>query len=153
MLVGGLLAHGLSANQTSEQKQTPPLVRALDIWYLFWRAQQQGQGFAEVEIIGSKEVLKGRIDADAWRRIRGILIEAKWLICLDRGQNLLSRDLHEISHAMLVAVIRAEPKYNQLSEQLNRQRQAFNLLRITRDQEEMALDTPLAILFTGGESK
>ena len=54
---------------------------------------------------------------------------------------------------MLVAVIRAEPKYNQLSEQLNRQRQAFNLLRITRDQEEMALDTPLAILFTGGESK
>ena len=91
VLAGAVLAHSLSAFQTTEQAQTPPLMKALDILYLFWRAQQQGRGIAELEIIRPNEVLKDGIDADSWRRIRDALINAQWLKRLDRGHYLLSR--------------------------------------------------------------
>ncbi len=152
VLVGAVLAHSLSAYQTTEQANTPPLMKALDILYLFWLAQQQGQGVAELEIIQPNKVLRDGIDADSWRRIRDVLIEAQWLKRLDRGHYLLSRDLHDISLAMLADIIRAEPEYNQSSQQSNWQKQASNLLRETRAQEAMALDTPLPTLFAGGES-
>ena len=47
-------------------------MKALDILYLFWRAQQQGRGIAELEIIRPNEILKDGIDADSWRRIRDV---------------------------------------------------------------------------------
>ena len=152
VLAGAVLAHSLSAFQTTEQAQTPPLMKALDILYLFWRAQQQGRGIAELEIIRPNEVLKDGIDADSWRRIRDALINAQWLKRLDRGHYLLSRDLHEVTLAMLAHMMRAEPDYHLNPQHLGWQRDASSLLREMRDQEATALDLSLAALFGEGES-
>ena len=152
VLAGAVLAHSLSAFQTTEQAQTPPLMKALDILYLFWRAQQQGRGIAELEIIRPNEVLKDGIDADSWRHIRDILISAQWLKRLDRGHYLLSRDLHEVTLAMLANMMRAEPDYHLNPQHLSWQKDASSLLREMRDQEATALDLSLAALFGEGES-
>ena len=152
VLAGAVLAHSLSAFQTTEQAQTPPLMKALDILYLFWRAQQQGRGIAELEIIRPNEVLKDGIDADSWRHIRDILISAQWLKRLDRGHYLLSRDLHEVTLAMLANMMRAEPDYHLNPQHLGWRKDASSLLREMRDQEATALDLSLATLFGEGES-
>ena len=152
VLAGAVLAHSLSAFQTTEQAQTPPLMKALDILYLFWRAQQQGQGIAELEIIRPNEVLKDGIDADSWRRIRDVLINAQWLKRLDRGHYLLSRDLHEVTLAMLAHMMRAEPDYHLNTQHLGWQKDVSSLLSEMRDQEATALDLSLAALFCEGES-
>ena len=152
VLAGAVLAHSLSAFQTTEQAQTPPLMKALDILYLFWRAQQQGRGIAELEIIRPNEVLKDGIDADSWRRIRDVLINAQWLKRLDRGHYLLSRDLHEVTLAMLAHMMRAEPDYHLNSQHLGWQKDASRLLREMRDQEATALNLSLAALFGEGEA-
>ena len=152
VLAGAVLAHSLSAFQTTEQAQTPPLMKALDILYLFWRAQQQGRGIAELEIIRPNEVLKDGIDADSWRRIRDVLITAQWLKRLDRGHYLLSRDLHEVTLAMLAQMMRAEPDYHLNPQHLGWQKDASSLLREMRDQETTALNLSLAALFGEGEA-
>ena len=152
VLAGAVLAHSLSAFQTTEQAQTPPLMKALDILYVFWRAQQQGRGIAELEIIRPNEVLKDGIDADSWRRIRDVLINAQWLKRLDRGHYLLSRDLHEVTLAMLANMMRAEPDYHLNSQHLGWQKDASRLLREMRDQEATALNLSLAALFGEGEA-
>ena len=152
VLAGAVLAHSLSAFQTTEQAQTPPLMKALDILYLFWRAQQQGRGIAELEIIRPNEVLKDGIDADSWRRIRDVLINAQWLKRLDRGHYLLSRDLHEVTLAMLANMMRAEPDYHLNPQHLGWQKDASRLLREMRDQEATALNLSLAAVFDEGDA-
>lgn len=152
VLAGAVLAHSISAFQTTEQAQIPPLMKALDILYLFWRAQQQGRGIAELEIIRANEVLKDGIDADSWRSIRDVLIKAQWLKRLDRGHYLLSRDLHEVTLAMLADMMRGEPDYHLNLQHLGWQKDAYNLLRAMMDREATALNRSLAALFSEGES-
>ncbi len=152
VLAGAVLAHSISAFQTTEQAQTPPLMKALDILYLFWRAQQQGRGIAELEIIRPNEVLKDGIDADSWRSIRDVLIKAQWLKRLDRGHYLLSRDLHEVTLAMLADMMRGEPDYHLNLQHLGWQKDAYNLLRAMMDREATTLNRSLAALFHEGES-
>ena len=105
VLIGAVLTHSLSAYQTTEQAQTPTLMKALDILYLFWRAQADGRGIAELEIIRANDLLPGGIDADSWRNIRDTLISAQLLKRLDRGHYLLSRDLHGVTLAELARLI------------------------------------------------
>ena len=94
--------------------------------------------------------MKGGIDADSWRRIRDVLINAQWLKRLDRGHYLLSRDLHEVTLAMLAQMMRAEPDYHLNSQHLGWQKDASSLLREMRDQEAAALNLSLAALFGEG---
>ena len=149
VLIGAVLAHSLSAYQTDEQAKTPTLMKALDILYLFWRAQSEGRGIAELEIIGANEVLRGGIDADSWRSIRDALIDAQFLKRLDRGNYLLSRDLHHVSLSELADLIRSEPPFKQGQQTLPWQGVACQLLNTNREQEEALLNLSLATLFAG----
>ena len=149
VLIGAVLAHSLSAYQTDEQAKTPTLMKALDILYLFWRAQSEGRGIAELEIIGANEVLRGGIDADSWRSIRDALIDAQFLKRLDRGNYLLSRDLHHVSLSELADLIRSEPPFEQGQQTLPWQEVACQLLNTNREQEEALLNLSLATLFAG----
>ena len=149
VLIGAVLAHSLSAYQTDEQAKTPTLMKALDILYLFWRAQSEGRGIAELEIIGANEVLRGGIDADSWRSIRDALIDAQFLKRLDRGNYLLSRDLHHVSLSELADLIRSEPPFKQGQQTLPWQEAACQLLNTNREQEEALLNLSLATLFAG----
>lgn len=149
VLIGAVLAHSLSAYQTDEQAKTPTLMKALDILYLFWRAQSEGRGIAELEIIGANEVLRGGIDADSWRSIRDALIDAQFLKRLDRGNYLLSRDLHHVSLSELADLIRSEPPFKQGQQTLPWQEVVCQLLNTNREQEEALLNLSLATLFAG----
>ena len=149
VLLGAVLAHSLSAYQTEEQAQTPTLMKALDILYLFWAAQKEGRGIAELEIIGANNVLRGGIDADSWRSIRDALIEAQFLKRLDRGHYLLSRDLHHVSLSELAELMRSEPPFKQGEQALPWQGVACELLNTNRQQEAALLDLSLAALFAG----
>tara|TARA_B100000035_G_scaffold158556_1_gene135158 strand:+ start:1738 stop:2958 length:1221 start_codon:yes stop_codon:yes gene_type:complete len=147
VLIGGVLAHSLSAYQTDEQAQTPTLMKALDILYLFWRAQRKGLGIAELEVLSANDVLPGGIDADSWRRIRDILISEQLLKRLDRGHYLLSRDLHHFTLAELAELLRAEPTYVLPEQAMPWQETAAALLQNNLDQRSSLLATPLAELF------
>jgi membrane protein len=147
VLVGAVITHGMSAFQTTEQAQTPTLMKALNILYLFWRAQQEGRGIAELEIIGANDLLPSRIDADSWRRIRDSLIAAGLLKRLDRGHYLLSKDLHSVTLAGLADLIRAEPHYRLTGSHLPWQQTAANLLNDNKDYESQCLNVSLADLF------
>ena len=147
VLIGGVLAHSLSAYQTEEQALTPTLMKALDILYLFWRAQRKGLGIAELEVLSANDVLPGGIDADSWRRIRDILISEQLLKRLDRGHYLLSRDLHHFTLAELAELLRAEPTYALAEQAMPWQKTAAALLQNNLDQESSLLATPLAELF------
>ena len=149
VLLGAVLAHSLSAYQTEEQAQTPTLMKALDILYLFWAAQKDGRGIAELEIIGANDVLRGGIDADSWRSIRDALINAQFLKRLDRGHYLLSRDLHHVSLSELADLMRSEPPFKQGEQALPWQGVACELLNTNRQQEAALLDLSLAALFAG----
>ena len=149
VLLGAVLAHSLSAYQTEEQAQTPTLMKALDILYLFWAAQKEGRGIAELEIIGANDVLRGGIDADSWRSIRDTLIRAQFLKRLDRGHYLLSRDLHHVSLSELAELMRSEPPFKQGEQALPWQGVASELLNTNRQQEAALLDLSLAALFAG----
>ncbi|MDA9220130.1 YihY/virulence factor BrkB family protein, partial [Luminiphilus sp.] len=147
VLLGAVITHGMSAYQTTEQSQTPTLMKALDILYLFWRAQQEGRGIAELEIIGANDLLPGRIDADSWRRIRDSLTAAQLLKRLDRGHYLLCKDLHTVSLAALADLLRAEPGYRLTGLSLPWQQNAATLLSDNKDHESQCLNVSLADLF------
>ena len=147
VLLGAVITHGMSAYQTTEQSQTPTLMKALDILYLFWRAQQEGRGIAELEIIGANDLLPGRIDADSWRRIRDSLTAAQLLKRLDRGHYLLCKDLHTVSLAALADIIRAERGYRLTGFSLPWQQNAATLLSDNKDHESQCLNVSLADLF------
>ena len=147
VLIGAVLAHSLSAYQTEEQAQTPTLMKALDILFLFWRAQKEGRGIAELEILRANDVLRGGIDADSWRSIRDTFSSAQLLKRLDRGHYLLSRDLHHFTLAELAELLRAEPSYLLAEQAMPWQRTAAAMLQNNVDQESSRLATPLAELF------
>ena len=147
VLIGAVLAHSLSAYQTEEQAQTPTLMKALDILFLFWRAQKEGRGIAELEILRANDVLPGGIDADSWRSIRDTFSSAQLLKRLDRGHYLLSRDLHHFTLAELAELLRAEPSYTLAEQDMPWQKTAAALLQNNVDQESSRLATPLAELF------
>ena len=147
VLMGAVLAHSLSSYQTEEQAQTPTLMKALDILFLFWRAQKEGRGLSELEILRANDELPGGIDADSWRSIRDTFIGAQLLKRLDRGHYLLSRDLHHFTLAELAELLRAEPSYALAEQAMLWQKTAAALLQSNIDQESSLLATPLAELF------
>lgn len=147
VLLGAVITHSMSAYQNTDQAQTPTLMKALNILYLFWQAQQDGRGIAELEVIGANDLLPGGIDADSWRSIRDSLIAAQLLKRLDRGHYLLSKDLHSVTLAGLVDLIRAEPKYRLTGLPLPWQQTAATLLSDSKDQENQCLNVSLSDLF------
>ena len=151
VLLGAVITHGMSAYQNTEQAQTPTLMKALNILYLFWRAQQDGRGIAELEVIGANDLLPGGIDADSWRSIRDSLIAGRLLKRLDRGHYLLSKDLHAVTLAGLIDLIRAEPGYRLSGLSLPWQHTAATLLSDSKGHENQRLNVSLADLFATPE--
>ena len=120
--------------------------------YLLWLAQQEGRGVSELEIIDARTTPVRGVDSDSWRRIRDTLIDAQWLKRLDRGNYLLSRDLHQVSLASLADLIRSESDFSHTADALPWQEAAINLLSADRTQRATRLDVSLATLFFGDDS-
>ncbi len=150
VLMGGILVHSFSAYQSEEQANRPMVLKALDILYLFWQKQKTGQTVGEIELLnGRHEVTRG-LDSESWGHLRGIFLSKKLITENDKGQYLLSRDLHTITFWQLKEWVNGEHQLDaaEAPGKLAWQQQAYRLLQEQRKQQRHSLDTDLVSLFS-----
>ncbi|MEH6588869.1 MAG: YihY family inner membrane protein [Halioglobus sp.] len=150
VLMGGVLVHSLSAYQSEEEASRPTVLKALDILYLFWLRQKTGVAVNEVDIIrGRHEAIQG-IDGDTWSTLRDIFLERKLIMQNDRGEYVLSRDLHELRFWQLKEWVNTEQPLGQedIKAHLPWQQEAYSLLRNQRNDQHKSLNVSLADLFS-----
>ncbi|MEM8561354.1 MAG: YihY family inner membrane protein [Pseudomonadota bacterium] len=150
VLMGGILVHSLSAYQSEEQANTPLVLKALDVLYIFWQRQETGQGVAEIELLNRRHESTHDLDADSWQRLRDIFLEKKLISENERGQYLLSRDLHNVSFDQLKKWVNGEIALTGQKPlgQLGFQQEAYRLLQQQRHEQQDTLDINLADLFS-----
>ena len=149
VLMGGILVHSLSAYQSEDQANRPLVLKALDILYLLWQRQETGQAVGEIELLnGSHDITRG-LDSDSWRQLRTIFLQKKLIAENDRGQYMLSRNLHGISFSQLKEWV--DTDYALTAEEppgkLGWQQEAYRLLQEQRGQQRELLNVSLAELF------
>ncbi len=108
VLMGGILVHSLSAYQNEEQANRPLVLKALDVLYLFWQRQETGQAVGEIELLNRRHDITRGLDSDSWQLLRDIFLKKKLIAENDRGQYLLSRDLHTITFSQLKEWVNSE---------------------------------------------
>lgn len=150
VLMGGILVHSLSAYQNEEQANRPLALKALDTLYLFWQRQETGQAVGELELLNRKSNVTRGLDSDSWQLLRDIFLKKKLIAENDRGQYLLSRDLHSVTLNQLKEWVNTE--YALDAEEppgaLSWQQEAYRLLQEQRKHQRTALDISLAELFS-----
>lgn len=149
VLMGGILVHSLSGYQDAEQSARPNVLKALDVLYLFWQRQQAGETVREIELLNNSHQVTRGLDSETWRSLRDTLMHHNVITQSDRGQYLLSRDLHGIRFWQLKEWVNDEQPLNSedISTQLNWQGQAYQLLRGQRGQQRELLNMNLVELF------
>ena len=150
VLMGGILVHSMSAYQNEEQSNRPLVLKALDVLYLFWQRQETGQAVGEMELLSRKHDITRGLDSDSWSRLRAIFLEKKLIAENDRGQYLLSRDLHSVSLSQLKEWVNGEHALTAEEAPGNQsfQQEAYRLLQQQRNQQKESLEINLAELFS-----
>jgi membrane protein len=150
VLMGGILVHSMSAYQSEEQANRPLVLKALDVLYLFWQRQETGQTLAEMELLNRKNDITRGLDSDSWQRLRTIFLEKRLMAENDRGQYLLSRDLHTVSLSQLKEWVNSEYALNAAEPPGNKsfQQEAYRLLQQQRNQQQDTLEINLVELFS-----
>lgn len=149
VLIGAILVHSLSAYQSQEQATRPTVLKALDILYLFWINQKSGTTVNELDIFKEKHEVTRELDSETWSKLRDLFLEKKLISQSERGEYLLSRDLHSITFWQLKEWVNTE---HPLSDEdnlnlLSWQREAYTVLRDQRSQQRGSLNLSLAELF------
>jgi len=149
VLTGAILVHSLSAYQSLEQANRPNVLKALDILYLFWINQKSGTSVNELDIFKEKHEVTRELDSETWSKLRDLFLEKKLITQSERGEYLLSRDLHSISYWQLKEWVNTEHPLDEedLRNQLSWQQEAYTRLRQQRNQQRDSLDISLAELF------
>ena len=150
VLLGGILVHSLSAYQSVEQASRPTVLKALDVLYLFWQKQQSGSTVREIELLNDKHAVTRGLDSETWRELRDIFMQRNIIAQNDRGQYLLSRDLHSIYFWQLKEWVNEEQTLNDadIAAGMSWQGSAYGLLRDQRNQQRELLDADLVTLFS-----
>ena len=150
VLMGGILVHSLSAYQNEEQANRPLVLKALDVLYLFWQKQQTGQPVAEIELLNRRHEVTRGLDSESWRELRDLFIRKKLIAENDKGQYLLSRDLHTITFWQLKEWVNREHELDaeEAPGTMPWQQQAYRLLQDQRRNQRAGLDTDLVSLFS-----
>jgi len=149
VLMGGVLVHSLSAYQSIEEATRPTLLKSLDVLYLLWKQQETGDHLREIDLLSGKYPVARGMDSDTWSEIRDKFLEHNLISQNERGHYLLCRDLHTISFFQLKEWINEEWPLKQevISNSMNWQEEAYNMLRDQRSQQRTALNINLAELF------
>tara|TARA_R110000823_G_scaffold210224_3_gene340426 strand:- start:31964 stop:33199 length:1236 start_codon:yes stop_codon:yes gene_type:complete len=150
VLLGGILVHSLSAYQTSDQASRPNVLKALDVLYLFWQKQRQGLPISEKELLRGKHKVVSGLDSDTWSELRDVFMAHRLITQNDRGQFLLSRDLHSVKFSQLKAWVNDEKPLDRtdLAGDLAWQSHAYQLLQAERDGQRDILGINLVELFS-----
>lgn len=149
VLTGAILVHSLSAYQSLEQANRPNVLKALDVLYLFWINQKSGTSVSELDIFKVKHEVTRELDSETWSKLRDLFLKKKLITQSERGEYLLSRDLHSISFSQLKEWVNTEHPLNEedLQNQLSWQQEAYSRLREQRAQQRDSLNISLAELF------
>jgi membrane protein len=149
VLMGGILVHSLSAYQSEEQANRPLVLKALDVLYLFWQKQQSGSAVREIELLRGKRSLVKGLDSDSWGALRDIFLDNNLIAENERGQYLLSRDLHTITFWQLKEWVNSELNVEQEEPpgSMAWQHQAYRMLQEQRASQRTSMDINLAELF------
>jgi membrane protein len=113
VLMGAVLVHSLSAYQNDAQANRPVVLKALDVLYLFWQKQKTGNAVREIELIDGRHAIIRGLDSETWGEVRDILMHEKVIAQNDKGQYLLSRDLHTITFWQLKEWVNKEQPINE----------------------------------------
>ncbi len=150
VLMGGILVHSLSAYQDEEQANRPLVLKALDVLYLFWQRQETGQAVGEIELLNRSHQITRGLDSDSWQQLRNTFLKKKLIAENDRGQYLLSRDLHGITFSQLKEWVNNEYTLNAEEPPGNMpfQQEAYRLLQNQRKQQRDILGVSLVELFS-----
>jgi membrane protein len=150
VLMGGILVHSLSAYQSEEQAGRPLVLKALDVLYLFWQKQKSGQPVGEIELLNRRHEVTRNLDSDSWRILRDLFMRKKLIAENDKGQYLLSRDLHTITFWQLKEWVNQEQTLDAREPPGAQawQQQAYSLLQQQRQQQRSSLDIDLVSLYS-----
>ena len=152
VLLGAILVHSLSAYQTTLQAARPRLLKALDVLYLLWQRQQQGEPVGELELLRDPIVIGG-LDSGSWQVIRDRLIDTKLLTEDHQGRYLLSCDLRNVTLVELKQWINHElPVPPAPASAKDWQRHAVELLERQRHSQADVLKVSITDLFKGVSS-
>jgi membrane protein len=150
VLMGGILVHSMSAYQSEEQASRPLVLKALDVLYLFWQRQATGQAVGEIELLNRRHEVTRGLDSDSWQLLRNVFLNQKLIAENDRGQYLLSRDLHTVSFSQLKEWVNSE--YSLTADEapgvLSWQQEAYRMLQDQRKQQRDSLGLSLVELFS-----
>ena len=150
VLAGAILVHSLSAYQNEEQASRPRLLKALDVLYLLWRAQREGEPMGELQLLKDKDTVLGGLDGESWQAIRDTLISAKLITQNTQGRYLLSRDLSTVDLNQVKAIINGElPVPTSPAGAKPWQSRAQQLLADQRSDQQQRLSITLSELFSG----
>jgi len=150
VLLGGILVHSFSAYQSTEQANRPVVLKALDVLHVFWRKQESGNTVRESELLdGRHDIIRG-LDSETWGTLRDILLQKKVIAENDKGDYLLSRDLHTVPFWQLKEWVEKEhPLNGEASTTANDWRgPAYRLLLDQRKQQRDFLSINLVDLFS-----
>ena len=149
VLMGGILVHSMSAYQNEEQANRPLVLKALDVLYLFWQRQATGQAVGEIELLNRKHEITRGLDSDSWQLLRNIFLDKKLIAENDRGQYLLSRDLHTITFSQLKEWVNTEHRLTaeEAPGTMSWQQEAYRMLQEQRRQQQDTLGISLVDLF------
>jgi membrane protein len=149
VLMGAVLVHSLSAYQSLEEASRPTALKALDVLYLFWLQQKSGSTVNELDILKGKYEITRSVDSETWSELRDLFEEKKIITQSEKGEYLLSRDLHSLSFWQLKEWVNSELPLSQddIPGQLSWQQEAYALLRSQRKQQRESLNLSLAELF------
>jgi membrane protein len=150
VLMGGVLVHSLSAYQSVDEANRPTVLKALDILYLFWLRQKSGSAVNEIDILRERHEAVAGIDSETWSTLRDLFLDKKLILQSDRGDYMLSRDLHEVSFCQLKEWVNTEHPLvaEDINARLPWQQQAYSLLRNQRINQNDSLHISLAELFS-----
>ena len=104
----------------------------------------------EIELLNGRHEITRGLDSDSWQLLRSIFLDKKLIAENDRGQYLLSRDLHTISFSQLKEWVNTEHPLNaeEAPGKLSWQQEAYRMLQEQRRQQRDTLDVKLAELFS-----
>lgn len=147
VLLSAILVHGLSAYESREQAARPLVIKALEALHLLWRRQQSGLPLRERELMADRSC---GIDSDSWSRLRSIFMEHSLITQNDRGNYLLSRDLHSIRLWQIAQWVSGEKPVADYHGKATDswERKAIDLLSEQEQARKQALDINLVELFT-----
>ncbi len=159
VLSGAEIVRALSSYHSRYAQQFPDLVVSTHILHYFWRQQDKGKAVDEEYFLNEKWLFDRSVNREQWERIRNLLLKHRVLTVTEKGDFVLTRDLHRLTlwdlQLMLNAKLSALYNSNKLAHTSSaRQENSLlwhqQLMTILRDQQQshtQHFDLTLADLF------